>query len=107
MPTFNGTQGNDTLVGTAGDDTINGLDGNDVIEGGTGRDSISGGNGNDYLNGGMTAPPGFNRDFDGDADTLDGGLGDDSYDVAVGDVIAGDAGGKDSVRAWNTDWTLG
>jgi Ca2+-binding RTX toxin-like protein len=107
-----GTEGNDSLVGTAaddtidglgGDDTIQGLDGNDSLVGGAGVDSIAGGSGNDTLIG----HDGF-RDRTGTitADTLDGGLGDDVYQVEAGDAILADPGGLDSVFT-DTSWTLG
>ncbi len=106
-----GTDGNDSLVGTADNDTIDGLGGNDTIRGlggddrlvgGAGVDSIVGGDGNDTLIGHDGA-----RDRSGvpSADTLDGGLGNDRYEVQQGDVILADAGGVDSVFA-DTTWTL-
>ena len=104
--TINGTAGDDTLTGTAGDDTINGLGGNDSLAGGDGADSISGGDGNDTLDGGPFRDP-DDGSPETDVDTLDGGLGDDSYFVHNGTVIAADAGGIDWVFAQSTDWTLG
>lgn len=61
MPTYNGTDGNDSIVGSAsadtifgggGDDTLNGGAGQDLIYGGTGSDSIKGLSGNDTIYGG-------------------------------------------------------
>ena len=50
MPTFNGTDGDDTLVGTREDDVIHGLGGNDVLRsGGGGRDQIFGDVGDDVF----------------------------------------------------------
>ena len=106
-----GTAGNDSLVGTPDNDTIDGLGGNDTIRGlagddrlvgGEGVDSIVGGDGNDTLIGHDGS-----RDRTGvpSADTLDGGLGNDVYEVQTGDVILPDAGGVDSVFA-DTSWTL-
>jgi len=45
--TFNGSNGNDTIVGTVGNDTIWGNSGNDWIEGRGGNDQLSGGSGQD------------------------------------------------------------
>src|SRR3954469_20464814 len=105
---INGTSGNDTLVGTSGADTINGLGGDDSIRGGAGPDSMTGGDGNDTLDG-------LNRPTDGptmgyndvNVDTMDGGLGNDTYYVDnAGDVLT-DAGGIDTVVSQNVRWTLG
>jgi Ca2+-binding RTX toxin-like protein len=96
-----GTEGDDTLTGTDGDDTINGLGGNDELHGGEGADSIVGGDGNDLLMGDGTGV------FESDADTLDGGLGNDEYWVGYRDTILPDSGGVDTVFAVDTDWTLG
>jgi Ca2+-binding RTX toxin-like protein len=96
--TINGTEGNDSLVGTSGNDTINGFGGNDTLNGAEGADRLNGGDGNDVMVGGPRT--------DGAADTLDGGLGDDQYEVYFGDVIVADAGGVDWVIA-GTSWTLG
>jgi Ca2+-binding RTX toxin-like protein len=73
--TLTGTSGNDTLDGAAGNDTLTGLDGNDSLIGGTGSDSLSGGDGNDTLIGDTSSS------YDGVADTLVGGAGDDTYYV--------------------------
>src|SRR3954469_15815442 len=51
MATFNGTNGNDTIIGGADNDQINGLDGNDSLLGGDGSDTVSGGPGNDFVSG--------------------------------------------------------
>src|SRR4051812_4908829 len=66
MATFNGTEGNDTLVGGADSDSINGNGGNDFLQGGGGADTVLGGAGNDTLGGN-----------DG-ADWLRGGTGNDT-----------------------------
>ena len=101
---INGTAGADTLSGTAGDDTIDGMAGNDVLRGFEGADSLRGGAGNDTLWGFWELSE-FESDFA--ADTLEGGLGDDEYNVNDdGDVILADPGGIDTVVAWNADWTL-
>src|SRR3954471_10799669 len=66
MATFNGTEGNDTLIGGADADLINGNGGNDFLQGGGGADTVLGGAGNDTLGGN-----------DG-ADWLRGGAGNDT-----------------------------
>src|SRR3954465_11517819 len=66
MATFNGTEGNDTLVGGADADSVNGNGGNDFLQGGGGADTVLGGAGNDTLGGN-----------DG-ADWLRGGAGNDT-----------------------------
>ncbi|HMC72549.1 MAG TPA: calcium-binding protein, partial [Mycobacteriales bacterium] len=71
-----GGAGEDTIFGGAGNDTLEGLAGNDILNGGYGSDSVVGGDGNDTLYGGLD-----NR-YDDDRnsiDTMDGGLGDDTY----------------------------
>src|SRR5262249_58555398 len=121
--TINGTPGDDSIAGTPGNDTINGLDGSDTIDGGAGNDSVDGGAGNDSLIGGpgldMLVGGDGNDTLDGtsnnpnaaglalEADTLSGGLGDDTYIVDSSDVIQPDPGGVDTVRAIDTSWTLG
>jgi len=101
-----GTSGADTLNGTSGNDTIDGLGGNDLLRGNEGADLLRGGDGNDTLIGGEAT--GISQASDLAADTLDGGLGDDTYHVVAGDgdVIIADAGGIDTVVAWSS-WTLG
>jgi Ca2+-binding RTX toxin-like protein len=101
-----GTEGNDTLTGTTGDDTIDGLGGHDELRGLQGADLVRGGAGNDTLFGHSDSGDGFE---DGAVDTLEGGLGNDEYHVSGqdGDVILADAGGIDTVYAWNSSWTLG
>jgi serralysin len=99
-----GTEGDDTLDGTAGDDTIDGLGGNDVMRGFEGADSLRGGAGNDTL---WSFWELSEHEPDFAADTLDGGFGDDEYNVNDdGDLILADPGGIDTVVAWD-DWTLG
>jgi Ca2+-binding RTX toxin-like protein len=92
-----GTAGNDSLTGTTGPDSISGLDGNDTIDGLGGADTIRGGDGDDTLtdkvNGGPDMP----------AQLLDGGLGNDTYDLrafpfdARPAAVIVDAGGVDTV----------
>ncbi|WP_370302140.1 calcium-binding protein [Pseudooceanicola sp.] len=59
---------NDRLKGGAGNDTLNGGNGNDRLFGDRGSDTINGGDGDDFLFGGKGR----------DADTFDGGAGDDT-----------------------------
>ncbi len=128
--TIFGTEGNDSLLGTGGNDTIDGRGGNDTIDGTGGADRLIGGAGNDSMVGGWNDFA-FARGYDpgdsfsggdGDdtldgapyfgggsmtADTMDGGLGNDLYYIDnPGDVLS-DAGGIDTVVAYDMDWTLG
>jgi Ca2+-binding RTX toxin-like protein len=125
--TINGTEGNDSLTGTPGGDTINGLGGHDTINGAGGSDSLNGGTGNDLVIGGGDPQEadggailvggdgddtldGFDHRLfqsDLDADTMDGGLGNDLYRVDDALDVLTDTGGIDTVHAANTDWTLG
>ncbi len=97
-----GTSGNDTITTGALDDTINGGDGDDTINGGAGDDIITGGAGDDYIDGGY---------HNGGADSLYGGLGNDTFsfdeedDVEyfqlAGDAVVDGGGGTDTIRAWS------
>jgi Ca2+-binding RTX toxin-like protein/subtilisin-like proprotein convertase family protein len=85
-----GYAGNDTLVGNAGNDRLLGGLGDDRLFGGSGDDQLDGSSGNDYLDGGSGN------------DTMSGGPGNDTYVVestqdVVLEVIAGGAGGKDTI----------
>src|SRR5919106_3277237 len=51
MATFNGTEGNDTLIGGAAADDLHGNGGNDFLQGGDGADTVLGDAGNDTLSG--------------------------------------------------------
>jgi Ca2+-binding RTX toxin-like protein len=120
------------LSGSFGNDVIKGLGGNDRLDGGAGRDRLVGGAGNDILvagdradfifsdGGGDTLEGGDGNDRlaahtdsnlatvgpDPYSDYLNGGLGNDTYDVDnPGDVLI-DAGGIDTVRVIH-DWKLG
>jgi serralysin len=87
-----GGSGNDTLFGYGGDDVLEGGDGDDILDGGEGHDQLFGGNGNDQLG-----------SLDGDIETMDGGPGDDIYEIdSKGDVIVEDASAAsfDTVRAY-------
>ena len=129
-PTPQGTSGDDSLVGTdnpdtidggAGNDTIAGWDGNDVLIGGDGDDELSGGLNEDQLFGGDgndTLHGGSDRDaFVPETETLDGGLGNDTYVVSrqhghwsdgsfSADLVLQDAGGIDTIVANSGHWVL-
>jgi Ca2+-binding RTX toxin-like protein len=87
-PTFTGfsivgTAADDKLVGTRFADTLLGGDGNDTLLGGFGRDHLEGGAGNDVL-----------IEY-GTGNTLDGGAGDDTFNVYFGNapnILIGGAG---------------
>lgn len=85
------------FIGTAFNDTLLGGAGGDVLDGGLGSDVLAGYGGNDILAGGAGA-----------ANTLIGGLGDDTYRVsAVGDSIVEYAGeGTDTVETVLGAYTL-
>ena len=69
---FTGGPGNDTLNGRNTNDTLIGNAGNDTLYGEAGNDYLNGGAGNDYLDGYAS----FNSP---DFDTLEGGLGADTF----------------------------
>ncbi len=101
-----GAEGDDNLTGTEGHDTIEGLGGNDTLRGAEGADVLRGGDGHDVL-WSNDGPSAF-QNSDGVADTLDGGLGDDQYNVdGAEDVILADPGGIDTVVVQGPSWTLG
>jgi Ca2+-binding RTX toxin-like protein len=78
-----------TLTGNDGNNYLSGLDGGDLLVGAGGRDTLDGGIGDDTLNGGG---------FDGVADILQGGVGNDVYVVdSVIDQIVDFVGGEDRV----------
>jgi serralysin len=102
--TIRGGRGNDTLDGGFGDDMLSGGAGNDVLDGGSGNDVIFGGGGDDLLHADGTDPDHF-------SDTLNGGMGDDTYDLRSlqGSStlhVLQDDGGIDTVLA-SGEWTLG
>jgi Ca2+-binding RTX toxin-like protein len=84
---IDGQAGDDTIFGGIGDDALFGGEGNDSLEGEGGFDQLTGEAGNDTLNGGDDDDQFFNAD--GEADTLDGGAGDndtqeeDALDTSV------------------------
>jgi Ca2+-binding RTX toxin-like protein len=116
---FSGGAGNDRFEGREGDDTIDGGDGNDTLDGGDGGDFVTGGAGNDTLR--KMSEMG-DTGSTGGTDTLNGGLGDDLYQLEIIEGMSGefpqghffnlvlqDAGGIDTVEVTSgfTAWTLG
>jgi len=103
-----GDGGKDILFGGHGDDTVLGGDWDDVISGDGGTDYLSGGLGNDNIFGVSIVPEPdaealeamrngdagniFLLEADGDADTLDGGEGNDYLALAAGDTAIGGSG---------------
>src|SRR4051812_10123869 len=79
MATFNGTEGNDTLIGGADGDLVQGNGGNDFLQGGGGVDTVLGGAGNDRLGGNDGAD--WVRGGTGN-DTVAGGSGQDNFAFA-------------------------
>ena len=77
------TNGGDRITGSWNDDVIDGLSGNDVIFGSLGNDLLVGGAGSDLLKGGAGNDT-LDGSADGEADTLDGGDGDDAYRFGYG-----------------------
>lgn len=68
-----GGSGNDALVGGEGDDTVIGFAGQDTLEGGNGDDWVYG-------------------NSDGEGDTIDGGMGNDTIWFDEGDQVTGGSG---------------
>jgi len=87
--TLNGGAGNDTLYGGTGSDSLDGGDDNDELFGGDGADTLKGGDGDDTLNGGS-----------GEANTLEGGLGNDVYYVRAGDTVEDMGGSNDTAYVY-------
>ncbi|MBS0126699.1 putative Ig domain-containing protein [Thetidibacter halocola] len=93
----------DTLAGSSDADMIIGLEGDDAISGAVGDDVLLGSTGADTLDGGSGA------------DTMVGAAGDDVYFVddagdvvdenRYGEILSGDVGGHDEVRA-SIDWSI-
>lgn len=94
-----GNSGANTLSGLAGDDTLRGESGDDSLLGGAGDDSLVGGADNDTLDGGTNTAAG---------DTMEGGLGNDTYIVdSFSDVVIEAPGeGTDTVHS-SVSFTLG
>ncbi|MBT5777896.1 MAG: hypothetical protein HOI02_00645 [Rhodospirillaceae bacterium] len=81
-----GGTGNDTLTGSDNDEVLLGGDGNDILDGSGGSDSLDGGAGNDEIDAGILK-------------FIEGGLGDDTFNVSITDsaAIVTDAGGSDTI----------
>ena len=100
MATFNGTEGNDTLIGGAAADDLHGLGGNDFLQGGDGADTVLGDGGNDTLSG--NAGNDWMRGGTGN-DQVSGGGGQDSFafhdfGVTNADVLTDFSGGWDNIH---------
>src|SRR6267154_3056516 len=100
MATFNGDEGNNTIVGGSDNDLIQGFGGNDFLQGGGGADTVVGGTGNDAVDGNDG-----NDSVEGGAgnDTLTGGGGTDSFvfreaGAANADVVTDFASNWDDIR---------
>src|SRR5882724_1581399 len=100
MATFNGDEGNNTIVGGSDNDLIQGFGGNDFLQGGGGADTVLGGTGNDAVDGNDG-----NDWVEGGAgnDTLTGGGGTDSFvfreaGAANADVLTDFASNWDDLR---------
>ena len=108
------SQGDDLIWGDAGNDTINagsgidqvfGGDGNDQVAGGLGADVVNGDDGNDAIYGdsGAVIQQLVNgvmvevMDRDGDADVINGGLGNDTIFGGGGDDIIDAGEGDDAI----------
>lgn len=87
-----GDAGNDVLIGEQGNDSLDGGDGNDFLADGSGSDVVKGGAGNDVVE----------VSLDGEADTMEGGTGRDSLDLAAAsgalriDLAAGSVTGEET-----------
>src|SRR5712671_2282851 len=91
MATFNGDEGNNTIVGGSDNDLIQGGGGADTVVGGTGNDAVDGNDGNDWVEGGAGN------------DTLTGAGGTDSFvfreaGAANADVVTDFASNWDDIR---------
>jgi serralysin len=100
MATFNGTEGNDTLIGGAAADDLNGFGGNDFLQGGDGADTVLGGTGNDTMSG--NSGNDWVRGGTGN-DQVSGGGGQDSFafadfGAANADVLTDFSGGWDNIQ---------
>src|SRR5918994_4286791 len=100
MATFNGTEGNDTLIGGAAADDLHGFGGNDFMQGGDGADTVLGDGGNDTLGG--NAGNDWVRGGTGN-DQVSGGGGQDSFafhdfGATNADVLTDFAGNWDNIH---------
>ncbi|MFG6417007.1 calcium-binding protein [Roseateles sp. DC23W] len=87
---YSGTPGSDHLVARAGGSAISGGGGYDTLVGGVGNDTLDGGADDDSLTGGSGDDTLMN------GETMDGGMGDDTY-VVSGSTTIRDSGGADIV----------
>lgn len=83
--TFDGDDGDNTLLGTDGRDRMSGFDGSDTLRGFGGRDRISGGNDDDALYGGrkqgvLAGGLGADRIYGGAGDDYVSSIGDNAVD---------------------------
>ena len=85
--------GNDTVNGGLGDDIISGGGKNDLLQGGSGNDKIEGGSGNDNI----IAGPDTLIPLDTDADSVFGGIGNDTMVGGAGDDVLYGEAGMDSI----------
>ncbi len=93
---------NDTINGAGGDDSLTGGDNDDLINGGLGADTISGDGGNDRLigvsNADITAAVADLAALNTtNADSIDGGLGNDTIVGGVGADIVNGGDGQDII----------
>ena len=91
-----GRAGKDTLLGEGGNDDLFGGEDNDRLDGGIGSDLLQGEAGDDRLDGGQRPD-----DLTIEADTLDGGAGDDTYLItdasALSVTVQDSEGGIDTI----------
>ena len=119
---FNPESGSYSIYAGDGDDTIRGSYGDDYIEAGDGADTVFGAGGNDYVLGGagddyLESMAGAAKLFGeegndvlsvvvtGTGTVLDGGVGDDEYDLFLGsgDVTIRDAAGSNHIVIISVD----
>ncbi len=105
---FEGTELADSILAMGGQDVVSGFGGDDSLEGNTGDDVVFGGNGDDRIAGGADDDQVFggagadtlsvdrlDSDADwsrGEAETIDGGDGDDRLVFSMDDTATGGAG---------------
>lgn len=96
MATYNGTEGNDTLIGGSAADDLHGNGGNDFLQAGEGADTVLGGAGDDTMSG------------NGGADRVNGSAGNDTVAGGGGqDAFAFThfgAANADAVSDFSTNW---
>jgi Ca2+-binding RTX toxin-like protein len=106
---ISGLEGDDRLEGKGGNDVLNGDTGADELIGGAGNDAVFGGEGNDHLFGPNFGEDAGNDSLDGGegadiladrhgSNVLQGGLGDDIFEVLIeapGSTLAYGGDGRD------------